>query len=67
MKCPYETAEDVLMKVDKFVILVNFVVLDMKEDFKVPLILGRLVLATRKSIPRSIMLLGPLPPLPPAS
>ncbi|KAL8464092.1 hypothetical protein ACS0TY_033855 [Phlomoides rotata] len=38
--------EDVLIKVDKFIFPVDFVVLDMKEDESVPLILGRPFLAT---------------------
>lgn len=33
--------EDVLVKVDKFIFPANFIVLDMTEDFEVPLILGR--------------------------
>ncbi|KAJ9553073.1 hypothetical protein OSB04_017118 [Centaurea solstitialis] len=41
IKCPIGIAEDVLVQVDKFVFLADFVVLDMKGDTKVPLILGR--------------------------
>jgi len=41
MKHPYGVVEDVLMKVDKFLFLIYFVILDMKEDEEVPLILGR--------------------------
>jgi len=41
VKHPYGVAEDVLMKVDKFMFSVDFVILDMKEDEEVPLILGR--------------------------
>ena len=33
--------EDVLVRVDKFIFSVDFVVLDMKEDREIPLILGR--------------------------
>jgi len=40
-KYPYGVVEEVLMKVDKFIFLVDFVIMDMKEDNKVPLILGR--------------------------
>jgi hypothetical protein len=43
---PYGVVEDVLIKVDKFYFPVDFVVLDMDEDEKVPLILGRPFLAT---------------------
>ena len=38
---PKGVLEDVLVKVDKFIFPVDFVVLDMKEDQHVPLILGR--------------------------
>jgi len=33
--------EDVLVQVDKFTFLMEFFILDMKEDVEVPLILGR--------------------------
>ena len=42
--------EDVLVKVDKFIFLVEFVVSDMEEDREVPLILGRLFLATGQAL-----------------
>ncbi|GKB89958.1 hypothetical protein Tco_0962230 [Tanacetum coccineum] len=38
--------ENVLVKIDKFIFLVDFVILDVVEDDKVPIILGRLMLAT---------------------
>ena len=38
--------EDVLIKVGKFIFLVNFVVIDIEEDKQVPLLLGRPFLAT---------------------
>ena len=38
--------EDALVKVDKFIFLVDFVVLDMEEDRVAPIILGRPFLAT---------------------
>ncbi|KAI3462495.1 hypothetical protein Pfo_019158 [Paulownia fortunei] len=38
--------EDVLVTVDKFIFPADFVVLDMEEDQEIPLILGRLFLAT---------------------
>ena len=41
MKYPYGVVEDVLMKVDKFILTVDFVILDMKEDEEDPLILDR--------------------------
>ena len=42
--------EDVLIKVGKFIFLVDFVVMDMEEDTKVPLFLGRPFLATRDTL-----------------
>ena len=41
IKHPYGIIEDVLVKVDKFLFPVDFVVMDMEEDNEVPLILGR--------------------------
>jgi len=46
IKYPYGVVEDVLMKEDKFVFLMDFVVMDIKEDSKVPLILGRSFMLT---------------------
>ncbi|XP_057444162.1 uncharacterized protein LOC130736342 [Lotus japonicus] len=46
IKHPYGTAEDVLVRVDKFIFYVDFVILDIEEDSRVPLILGRPFLAT---------------------
>ncbi|KAL8515386.1 hypothetical protein ACS0TY_014187 [Phlomoides rotata] len=43
---PKRIVEDVLVKVDKFVFPADFVVLDIEEDEKVPIILGRPFLAT---------------------
>ncbi|XP_073158941.1 uncharacterized protein [Henckelia pumila] len=42
--------EDVLVKVDKFIFSVDFVVLDMEKDLDMPLILGRPFLATGKTL-----------------
>ena len=42
--------ENVLVKVDKFIFPVDFVVLDIEEDNNTPLILGRPFLATAKTI-----------------
>ena len=42
--------EDVLVKVDKFIFLVDFVVLDMEEDHEVPLKLGRLFLVPSQAL-----------------
>ena len=37
---PKGIVEDVLVKVDKFILLFDFIVLDMKEDHVIPIILG---------------------------
>ncbi|XP_022899444.1 uncharacterized protein LOC111412762 [Olea europaea var. sylvestris] len=42
---PKDIIEDVLVRLDKFIFLVDFVLLDMKEDEKVPLTLGQRFLA----------------------
>ncbi|CAI9757876.1 unnamed protein product [Fraxinus pennsylvanica] len=42
--------EDVLVKVDKFIFSVDFVVLDMEEDEKVPSILGRPFFTTERAL-----------------
>ncbi|XP_057810441.1 uncharacterized protein LOC131024906 [Salvia miltiorrhiza] len=47
---PKGIVEDVLVRVDKFIFLVDFVVLDMVEDKDVPLILGRPFLATGRAL-----------------
>ena len=47
---PRGVVEDVLVKVDKFIFLVDFVVLDMEEDHDVPLILERSFLATSRAL-----------------
>ena len=38
--------EDILVKVDKFIFLADFIVLDMEEDKEIPIILSRPFLAT---------------------
>ncbi|XP_027333518.1 uncharacterized protein LOC113848267 [Abrus precatorius] len=50
IKYPRGIIEDVLVKVDKFIFPVDFVILDMDEDTNVPLILGRPFLATTGAI-----------------
>ena len=42
--------EDVLVKVDKFIFPVDFIVLDMEEDHEASLILGRPFLATGRAM-----------------
>ncbi|XP_073137525.1 uncharacterized protein [Henckelia pumila] len=50
IKYPRGIIEDVLVKVDKFIFSMDFVVLDMEEDLNMPLILGRPFLATGKAL-----------------
>ncbi|XP_021858375.2 uncharacterized protein [Spinacia oleracea] len=50
VKYPIDKIEDVPLRVGKFVILVDFVVLDIDEDVHVPIILGRPILATTGAI-----------------
>ena len=42
--------EDVLVNVDKFIFLADFIVLDMEEDKEIPIILGKPFLATGKAM-----------------
>ncbi|XP_058733559.1 uncharacterized protein LOC131605188 [Vicia villosa] len=46
VKRPYGVVQDVLVKVDKFVFPVDFVILEMPEDEEMPIILGRPFLET---------------------
>jgi len=48
IKYPYGVVEDVLIKVDKFTLPMDFVVMDMKEDEEVPLILARTFMKTAR-------------------
>ena len=50
IKHPRGIIEDVLVKVDKFIFLFDFIVLEMEEDRDVPLILGRAFLATGRTL-----------------
>ncbi|GKD45880.1 DNA-directed DNA polymerase, partial [Tanacetum coccineum] len=43
---PKGIAENVMVKINKFVFLVDFLILDMEEDHRIPSILGRPFLAT---------------------
>ena len=47
---PEGILEDVFIKVGKFIFLVDFVVIDIKEDKQVPLLLGRPFLATEATL-----------------
>ena len=50
IKRPVGILCDVLVKVDTFIFLVDFVILDCEVDFKVPIILGRPFLATGRAL-----------------
>ena len=47
---PRSIIEDVLVKVDKFIFLADFIILDMEEDKEVPIILGRPFLAIGRAL-----------------
>ncbi|GJZ42888.1 reverse transcriptase domain-containing protein [Tanacetum coccineum] len=47
---PWGIAEDVLIKIDKFILPIDFVILDMREDSRILIILGRPSLATARSM-----------------
>ncbi|GKC11330.1 putative laccase [Tanacetum coccineum] len=47
---PRGIIENVLIKVDKFILPIDFVILDMPEDSRVPIILGRSFLATARAM-----------------
>ncbi|GJU76794.1 reverse transcriptase domain-containing protein [Tanacetum coccineum] len=49
---PVRIAENMLVKVGKFTFHVDFVILEMEEDNKVPLILGRPFLHTADAVIR---------------
>ena len=46
---PRGILEEVLVKVDKFIFPIDFIMLDMEEDHEVPFILGRPFLATGRA------------------
>ncbi|XP_039118013.1 uncharacterized protein LOC120253863 [Dioscorea cayenensis subsp. rotundata] len=50
LKHPRGVIEDVLVKIDKFIFLADFIVLDIEEDKDIPFILGRPFLATVRAI-----------------
>nr|GEV41966.1 putative ribonuclease H-like domain-containing protein [Tanacetum cinerariifolium] len=43
-------AENVLIKIEKFILPIDFVILDMREDSRIPIILGRPFLATARAM-----------------
>ena len=50
LKHPKGVIEDVLVKLDKFIFPIDFIVLDMEEDKEIPIILGRPFLATGRAM-----------------
>ncbi|XP_070017283.1 uncharacterized protein [Nicotiana sylvestris] len=50
IKRPLGIIDDVLVRVDKFILPADFVILDCEVDFEVPIILGRPFLATGKEL-----------------
>jgi len=50
IKYPHGIVEDLLVKVDKFLLPVDFVVMDIEEDVEVPLILGKPFMKNAKVI-----------------
>ena len=46
----YRDTHDVLVKVELFIFLADFVILDCEVDFEVPIILGRPFLATGRAL-----------------
>ncbi|GKB40274.1 gag-pol polyprotein [Tanacetum coccineum] len=49
VKYPKGIAENILVRIGKFTFIVDFIILDMPEDIKVPLILGRSFLSTARA------------------
>nr|GEW10180.1 hypothetical protein [Tanacetum cinerariifolium] len=47
---PQGIVENVLIKVDKFILPIDFVILDMREDSRIPIILGRPFLTTSRTM-----------------
>lgn len=47
---PYGVVEDVLVKVGKFIFPADFIILDMEENEKIPIIMGRPFLATGRAL-----------------
>ena len=47
---PYGVVEDVLVKVGKFILPADFIILDMEEDEMIPIIMRRPFLATGRAL-----------------
>nr|GEX18268.1 reverse transcriptase domain-containing protein [Tanacetum cinerariifolium] len=50
IKYPQGIVENVLIKTDKFILPIDFVILDMQEDFRISIILGRPFIATARAM-----------------
>ena len=50
VKWPTGIIHDVIVKVESFIFLADFVILDCEVDFEVPIILGRPFLATGRAL-----------------
>nr|KYP45535.1 hypothetical protein KK1_032951 [Cajanus cajan] len=50
IKLPHGMVEDVLVKVDKFIFPIDFMVMDIVEDVEIPRILGKLFMKTTKVV-----------------
>ncbi|XP_076917959.1 uncharacterized protein LOC143578181 [Bidens hawaiensis] len=50
VKYPRGIVENMLVKIDKFVFSVDFIILEMDEDTSVPFILGKPLLATARAL-----------------
>lgn len=50
VKRPIRILNDVIVKVDSFILLEDFVILDCEVDFDVPIILGRPLLSTGRAL-----------------
>ena len=50
MNYPQGILEDMLVKVEKFIFLIDFVVIEIEEDKEVPIILGRPFLAIGQAV-----------------
>ena len=50
VKRPIGILHDVLVKLESFIFLTDFVILDCEVDFEVPIILGRTFLATGRAL-----------------
>jgi hypothetical protein len=50
IKHPYGVVEDFLVKVEKFIFPTDLIVMDMEASDKIPIIIGRPFLATRRAL-----------------